>query len=285
MEQTFRYHRYVFVMAKKLPGVSLSLIGACWLPPLFLYLVVYREPYMPLIRLAFIISLTVVFMALLLAMVLNELCNTQYIVSDTGIIKKSPYKVKVVHFEGAGRFRYVKIPLFKGFGELSALQGGLRLPFLLDRLPQCISAIKQGLDATAAHNVYETGNINAFIAEARRYQAGIYRMQRNMGGLFQVALWNMIIGGFIAQVFWNALFRWVLCWSLISLVIPVAAYLITEALMQRMAARREDAAPEFIVDASPDDKADTFEVQAYRYAGAVTAAAYLVAGIVFKYLI
>ena len=95
----------------------------------------------------------------------------------------------------------------------------------------------------------------------------------------------MIIGGFIAQVFWNALFRWVLCWSLISLVIPVAAYLITEALMQRMAARREDAAPEFIVDASPDDKADTFEVQAYRYAGAVTAAAYLVAGIVFKYLI
>ena len=93
----------------------------------------------------------------------------------------------MVHFEGAGRFRYVKIPLFKGFGELSALQGGLRLPFLLDRLPQCISAIKQGLDATAAHNVYETGNINAFIAEARRYQAGIYRMQRNMGGLFQVA--------------------------------------------------------------------------------------------------
>ena len=285
MDKTFRYHRYLFVMARKLPGVSIGIIGACWLPPLFLYLAVYHEFYMPLVRLALVGSLTVTFASLLIAMVLNELCNTLFIVSETSLVKKSPYKVRVIHFERAVAFRFVNIPLLKGFGLLSVPETAIRLPFLIDRLPECIAAIKNRLDAHAKQGTYDTANLRTFSERAGRYGKSIYRMQRTLSPLFHIALWTMVGSGFVAQVFWNAAFPRILCWAFIGMVIPLLGYLAAEIALNRLSSAQQTQTPEFLVDQSNDPESTVAERRVYRITAALTTLAYVAAGIVFKELI
>jgi|GEM_PF-1693657 hypothetical protein len=286
MEKTFHYQSYIFAMAKNLPRISFGLILLCWIPPVLLYLAVFREFYMPLVRLSIVGSLTITFAALFLAMILNELCNTTYVVTDNSLIKKSPYKVKIVHFDRVIRFRYVKIPLLKGFGALMVSGGAIRLPFIIDRLPECIETIKQRLDAQAKEDLYDPLNLHAFQTKALAHEESVRRVLGALATLSKISIGFAIEGAFVAQVFWNAPLRWALCWALTGLIFPCAGYIIAEAWLNRKTVRAIETLGRASLHNDDNDDAQLIDASnTYWTIGTVTVIVYIAAGIVFKNII
>jgi len=286
VERTFRHHSYLFAMAKKLPRVSFGIIFLCWLPPLVWYLAVYREFSLPIIRLSIVSSLTVTFIALLAAMVLHELCNTVYTVSESSFIKKSPYKIKIAHFDRVIRFRFVRIPFFNGYGAIVVPGGVIRLPFIIDHLAECVEAIKQRLDMQERAGLYDEKNLLAFQKKALVHEKSVRRIQKAAGPLFQTAISWMAGGAFIAQAFWDLPLRWIVCWGIMGIVFPTAGFLVAEGLLYRKTARSiaaHDRASLPIHDGENDAAIDASKT--YWTIGAITAFVYLVAGIVFKKII
>jgi hypothetical protein len=286
MEKTFRIRPIYFSLAKKLPRVSLGIIVLCWLPPILIYLALYREIYMPLIRLSIIASLTVTFISLLSAMILHELCNTVYIVSDISLIKKSPYKVKTLHFDRVIGFRYVHAFLFVRYGAIKVSGGILHVPFTIDQLPECIEAIKLRLDAQATKGLYDPRNIDTFQKMAQLHEMNLHRLQTSMAMLFPIIFGCMVEGAFVAQVFWNLPFLPVLFWSLAGIIFPLVGYSLAEVLLNLKTLRAIET-PWHDVSTLQNGYNDHLTIdtsKTYRTIGAIFVFTYIIAGIVFKNL-
>jgi hypothetical protein len=273
--ETIYYHHSCFnVIGKRIPTVAAVFIFLCWLPTILVYLFVYREPYAPLIRLSLNGSMMVVFIALLLAMLNRELLNTLYVVNDDGVIKKTPYKIKMAHFGAIRRFRYVRFPFVNGFGKIEYQGGAIRLPFIIEKLPECITDIEKRLEARGNQSIFDAENIAAFKQKAMINERIILQMSRAIPAIFRTALGFMLGSWLVAQNLWRLPLRWVIFWALCGFIFPLSGFVlahweITRNLERGM--RKHDFTFQSID-----------ELRTYYLFGLGTFLAYLAAGIILK---
>jgi hypothetical protein len=219
-------------------------------------------------------------------MVLHEICGTTYTISDTAIVKKSPYKTALIHFENVTHFLYVRLPLINGYGLIKVKSGSIRLPFIIDRLDKCIEDVRQRLSACGKQDVYDHSDIEKYTFKAAINGVSVRRMERTVPVLFQIVIGSIAGSAFIAQFFWEMALKWVLSWSFSGVVFPVMGYLIAEMILNRFTIRKAMRdRTSFTSIPSADVAGAIDESKIYRWVGAITAIAYAAAGIVFKKLI
>jgi hypothetical protein len=283
METVYKPHRYLFTLGKSIPPVTIGCSVLCWLPTLFIEVFLFHHLYMPLLRLSLVANLTVFFLALFFSMILHEVCGTTYSISETTIVKKSPYKTALIHFENVTRFLYVRLPLVKGYGLIKVPSGSLRLPFTIGRLDACIEEIRQRLEACGKQGAYDHRNLEEYKFKAVINEMSVERMQRTIPMLFQIIIGGMAESAFIAQFFWEMSLKWVLSWTFSGVVFPVMGYLIAEMILNHRTIRRARHHSASLVP-DPKSTSDSIidESKIYWLVGLVTAMVYTVAGLIFK---
>ena len=226
METIYYHHSYFKIIGKKTPAIAAVFIFLCWLPTLYVYMFVYSELYLPLIRLSLNGSMMVVFLALLSAMLNRELQKTIYAVNDDGIIKKTPYKIRFARYGEITRFRHVRFPLIKGYGKIEYSGKAIRLPFIIEKLPECIGDIEKHLDLNGKQSVYDADKIRTFKQKALISEHAIHEISRAFPVLSRIAF-ALIIGGWLtAQNIWHLPFRWVMFWALCGYIFPFSGFIL-----------------------------------------------------------
>ena len=276
METIYYHYSYFNTIGKKIPAFTAVLIFLCWLPTLCVYVFVYRDLYPPLIRLSLNGSMMVVFFALLSALLNRELQKTVYAVNDDGVVKKTPYKIRFAPFSGMTRFRHVRVPLINGYGKIEYSGGTIRLPFIIEKLPECIGDIEKRLEAHGKQDVFDVENIMTFKQKAMISELTMHRISRAFPALSRIALGFMAGGWITAQNLWHLQLRWVILWALCGYIFPFSGFVfarwhIARGLERRMN-KRDLSLPS--ID----------EVKAYYLFGLGTFLAYLAAGIVLRML-
>jgi hypothetical protein len=285
MEKTFYHHWYFFALAKRLPHTTFGLVLICWLPMLFLFLSGYHGIFPPLFRLTIVCTLTIIFIALLAAMILNELCNTAFLLTDNSIIKKMPYKTLVIHFDHIIKFRYIKIPVLKGYGKISVKGGGLRLPFIIDNLPECIDSIRHQIDAFGNSGVYDEKNLMDFQLKATVHEISVQRLKKTANTLSQIIFGSIVGSAIISRIFWDIDLRGILCWSLFGIFFPIMGYIISGILLYRKTVNLQKQSSTPLAINYDDCFIAIGESKIYRITGSITGLVYAITGIVFKNLI
>ena len=276
METTYYYHSYFKTIARKLPVFTITLIVLCWMPTLWVYLAIYHNFYLPLIRLSLNGSIMVVFATLLIRMILRELNKTVYIITDDAIIKKTPYKIKTAYFDQITRFRYVRF-FFKGFGKIDFLGGSIQLPFIIQDLSRCIVDIEGRLSLRGKRHVYDNDEVRLFKQKAMVSDAVIARASISFPTVSRISFWLMFASGLIARYYWGLSLRWVFFWSLCGFVFPYAGFL---ASLTHVARKLERG-----MDKSTFSLAIINETHLYRLYGLMTLMLYFFAGVLFKKLV
>ncbi len=276
METVYYHYSYFTSIGKKIPAIAAIFIFLCWLPALFVYLFVYREFYAPLVRLSLNGSMMVVFFALLTSMINRELLKTVYVVNDDGVIKKTQYKIRIAQFSAITRFRHVKFPLINGYGAIEYSGGTIRLPFIIEKLPECIGDIQNRLEARGKQHVYDAENIRIFKRKALISELTMQRTSRAFPALSRIALGFMAIGWLVAQNLWRLQFRWVIAWTVCGFIFPFSGFVCARWHIARSLERgmtgRDLTLPS--ID----------EPKAYYLFGLGTFLAYLIAGIALRML-
>ena len=286
MDNVYKPHRYLFGLAKKIPPATIIASILCWLPTVIINMLLLHHMYMPLVRLSLAANVTVFFIALFFSMVLHEICGTTYSLSERTIVKKSPYKTSLIHFENVTQFLYIRLPLVKGYGLVRVPTGSIRLPFLIDNLEKCIEDIRQRLAVCGKQDVYDPGNLAEYTFKAVINGVSVRRMERTIPVLFQIVIGGIAESAFIAQFFWGMSLKWVLSWTFSGIVFPVMGYLMAGMILNRFTIRKamhNRTSPLSITPAEGVNATD--ESKIYWLVGLITALAYIITGIVFKKII
>jgi hypothetical protein len=160
------------------------------------------------------------------ALLNRELQKTVYAVNDDGVIKKTPYKIRFAPFSGMTRFRHVRVPLINGYGKIEYSGGTIRLPFIIEKLPECIGDIEKHLEAQGKRHVYDAENIFSF---KRKAVLGEYTIRRIYGAfpmLSRISLGVMVGGWLTAQNLWHLPLRWVIFWTLCGYIFPFSGFIL-----------------------------------------------------------
>jgi hypothetical protein len=285
METVYKPYHYLFALGKSLPRFTVGCSILCWLPTILIEALFFEHFYMPLFRLSLVANLTVLFIALFFSMVLHEVCGTTYTVKDKTFVKKSPYKTSLIHFENVVYFRYIRIPLFGGFGLIRVPSGSITLPFIIDGLDACIEDIRQRLVACGKQDAFDDRRIERYKLKAVINGVGVGRMEKTIPKLFKIMLGTIIGSAFIARVFWEIPLQWVIFWSFSGIVFPGIGYVLSEMIINHILFRKALRGRTSIV---PAPSAGFFHAvdasRIYWLIGAITAIAYAIAGIVVKNL-
>jgi hypothetical protein len=284
METVYKPHRYLFAIAKGIPVTTFVGSLLCWVPSLIITLMFFHRLYMPLVRLSLVANLTVFFIALFFSMILHEVCGTTYSISETAIIKKSPYKTALIHFENVIRFGYFQVPLLGGFGFIKVPSGSIMLPFIIERLDACVEDIRQHLSACGKQDAYDAHNIENYKFRAVVNEMSIRRMERTIPALIRIIIGAVAASVLIAHVFWELSFRWILSWTFAGIVFPIIGYLAAEMMLKHIGLRREmQERPSPLPNTPASERAGANdESKIYWSVGAITAVVYAVAGILLK---
>jgi hypothetical protein len=285
VETIYKPYRYLFALGKNLPRFTVGCSILCWLPTILIEAFFFEHFYMPLFRLSLVANLTVLFIALFFSMVLHEICGTTYTIKEKTFVKKSPYKTSLIHFENVVYFRYIRIPLFGGFGIIHVPTGSITLPFIIDGLDACIEEIRQRLVACGKQDTYDDRRIERYKLKAVMSGVGVRRMERTIPKFFKIMLWTVVGSAFIAKVFWEIPLQWVIFWSFSGIVFPGIGYVMAEMIINRILFRKALRDRTSIVPSPSADFIHTVdESRIYWLVGAITAIVYAIAGIVVNNL-
>jgi hypothetical protein len=281
VETIYKPYRYLFAIGRNLPRVTFGCMFLCWMPSLILYAFFYHHPYIPLIKLAFFFNLIILFMALLLSMIIHEVCGTTIIVSELSITKKSPYKTALIYFQNITQFRFVRIPLAKGYGLLRVPSGAVRLPFIFNHMDKCIDEIRSRLAAHEKGKVFDDRNIREFTVRARIDENAVGRMEQAIPFLFQAVIGSMTFSVLVAHFFWEPpmklTFFWTffgpIIWAIIGAIFPIFGFAIAEIFMQTRTTS---------LIMRNDDRELIDKLKIYPVAAIITGMAYFFSGIIFK---
>jgi hypothetical protein len=266
MEKIFRNKSYFFSAADRLPAIAVVIAALCWLPTALLLLMGYSGVYQPFLRLSIASTLTVIFFSLLAAIILNDLCNTFYIITDSSITIKRPYRTAVMHFDNIINFRYAEIPVIKGFGVITVKGVSVRLPFFINDLPEFIETLRLRLDAYG-NGKYDEKNISHFLSVAVSAERNRSRISMMCGPFYRIVMYEVFAGIIVSRVFWDMYIIPALIWTGMSLVFPVAGFAVSEIVIRAVSVR---------TTASVDTE------QIYRITIVFAVAGYFIAGILFK---
>lgn len=233
----YYHHSYFTTIAKKLPAIAATLIGICWLPPLIVYVFVYHDLYVPLVRISINGSVMIALIAILTAMLNKEIRKTFYVVNEDGVIKKTPYSIRFARFGAIARFRHVRLPLVNGYGKIEYEGGVIRLPFIIEHLPQCISDIEKHLEKQGKQGVFEADNIFTFKQKALISEQIIRQITRAFARLLRTSLACMAGSWIIAQNIWNLPLRWVVFWSLCGFCFTFLGFICAQVYIARVLER------------------------------------------------
>jgi hypothetical protein len=276
METIYYHHSYFKTIGKKIPAAAAVFIFLCWLPTLCVYVFVYRDLYLPLVKLSLNGSMMVVFIALLLSMLNRELQKTFYVVNDDGVIKKNPYKIRFAQFSSITRFRHVRFPFVSGYGKIEYDGGTIRLPFIIEHLPRCITDIEQRLDAHGKPKVYDAENIRTFKQKALISEQIIHQISRAFPWLLRISLGFMAGGWLIAQNLWRLPLRWVIFWTMCGFLFTFSGFMLAQWHIARDLERRMNKQDLSLPSID--------ESKTYYLFGLGTFLAYLAAGILLRCL-
>jgi hypothetical protein len=205
------------------------------------------------------------------------LVKTVYVINDDGVIKKTPYKIKMAHFQKMIRFYYVGFPFAKGFGKIAYTEGTLCLPFIIQNLSQCIADIENHLMLSGKQDVYDNENIRRFKRKALISDTIIAQAFLSVPQVLRISLWLAVAGGFVARYYWNFPFQWVMVWCVIGYIFPVAGFLSSQWFM---AYRMEHTMKTTDLTVPRLDEFGT-----YRVFGLAMLLLYLLVGIILKQLV
>jgi hypothetical protein len=271
MERVFTYQRhlryadsvvYVFL------GVVLPL---CWAVPSILYNANYITLRSPT-RLSIFLSFTLLLFGALLLMVGRELKHTIFVVTEDGLVVKSPTRIRTMPFSAIDHFRYRRPPLLPWYGELRSGRYVVYLPLVIRDLSRLVKLIRERLEAVGNDDVFDIVEIDEFELRSRVNDLAEERTYRALPILVTVSIYALAVSYLVASRIWGLSAVLALAWGLWGVVTPSLCYLIANAAISRRTLRRLRGGSSGTPEAAPQ----------YVFWGAVFALLYLALGIAYR---
>jgi len=246
-----------------------TLVLLCWLVPVMLYFE-SEMSIAPFLRLSLSLSFTFVLTAMLCRIINNEIAGTKFAIDDGQLIRKSPTRVQVISFADVKHFRIVRVPFAGTHALVKTADAAIRIPLIIERLPDLIGQIRVELLALDKESTFEDRSIDAFIRRATVSQASSARLAQSFPKIMKLAELAAIVGFVAARFFWYFPMSWALGWALISLIIPFCGAIFGDTMLSRQGRRNIEATGSI---------GDLDEKGAFLRAGAAFLGLYLMLGI------
>jgi len=195
--------------------------------PTILYIFLYGEPYGPALKAASYLTGTSVMALVLLFLVRREIRGSQVVLTDEGIIRKSPYKVITVGYEAFTSVTYKKVPGIRGYLRIGAEGGTLRIPLLMENASGLIGDLVRVLD-NVNNRCMKPADADRLRIEARRADEAHGRARKATGPLACALLTTVFFNLYVSVYHWDLMMSSVIAWGLIGFFFPLFAFYLAE---------------------------------------------------------
>ncbi len=274
MERIFRYQPHFRQPDGIVASVFALLLLATWSIPLVVWLAP-NMPLNPIFNLAVWLSVTIILIALFATILNRDIRETVFVVSDRRLARATPRGALALSFADVIEYSYRRLPFVKGWAVVRTRAVLIRLPLLIENLPECAALIRNRLLACGNLAAFDNRQIERFIQEARISDAAGKRVARSLRPLVALSIALMLFSGLVAVRLWRMPALLSVAWMVCGMSFPLAGFFISEMLIRRQMRKRMIQAPD--TPTAPDTRGIRFA------AGLITALAYLLCGIVFQH--
>jgi hypothetical protein len=190
------------------------------------------------LRLSLDATLAFSFLLLIRLYLGHEMRRIEYAITDTALLKKSPYKLQTLYYDQILRLRFVTIPLLGRFLSVRFAHGTVRIPF---RVFNCTDLVDRIAEMTAKQGAGDPGNELA----VKRFKKALYLWEesdcrlRRLAPVFPAVVLCTMCAGVLSSFFiWDLPLYAVFVWSLFGLLMNSLWVVATEPLLHFSLARR-----------------------------------------------
>jgi hypothetical protein len=227
----------------------------CWLCTLYAGHYAPRTVFAGFIWVSLYVSLTFLFLMIVRLIIARDMIRTEWVVTDTSIIRKSPARIVTVDFCRLVRFRFLHVPMLLSVGSIRHEAGTMFISFYMENLPGFIADVRAGIDQSASPSVYDASNLEEYSRIARYAELRNGRLKRYMPSLLSSLILSLSVSIVTALYLWHFPLVLTFLWTVIVLCLFLSAVLIAEAVL--FVASRGTALP----------KSPACEFQVYLLAG------------------
>jgi len=202
--------------------ISLLLL-LCWFPlgMSFLY---YGIISPPVLRAIMYLHLTSVLAFIFLLKLKNDIRKTKIVVDEDRISKKSVYSVQIAHFNEISSIRIKRFLGLVTSVVLSYPNGSLRIPLFISGIDALLHDIHLGVSKHGKSEIIGEKKC-ARLSEKARVHETIKKMSMPFFGPLSGSIIVLMSGSvFVAHVYWNVSFLFVLIWGIIGFMTPLIAH-------------------------------------------------------------
>jgi hypothetical protein len=234
-----------------------------WTPTL-LSLLLYDFLYGPALRASLFLTATLIMGGLLYLIVKKELRSVEFIITDMGIIKRTPYKIKMIAYKDITGVRRYRIPLVRGCAAITSGKQVVLLPCPILHFQSLLGSLQKELVQRQCPS-FTPEQVESLEREAEHFRAAQERIKHALPFVTGWILLTPVFSLFTAVACWKMELVPSIAWAVSSLLFPVMGYFAAERQFEYNAGKHEN----FI----------------YHKAGLVTFLAYCICGIAFKHLL
>jgi hypothetical protein len=232
-----------------------GLLVICWLCTLFAGNHAPRTVFAGFLWLSLYVTLTFLFLMIVRLIIARDMIRTEWVVTDTSIVRKSPARIVTVGFHRIIRFRFLHVPMLLSVGSIRHEAGAMFISFYMDNLAGFIADVRAGIDQSASPSVYDASNLEEYSRVARYMELRNDRLKRYMPSLLSSLVLSLCVSFVTALYLWHFPLVLTFLWTMIVLCLFLSAVLIAEAAL--FVAARGASHP----------KSPACEVQVYLLAG------------------
>jgi hypothetical protein len=268
-ERVFYYQRHLRQSDLTIGLFFAALIIAVGLIPMLLPRL-YLSSFAVMTRLSITASVTVLLVAILFIQLNRQFRQTCFIVTDEKIIKRSPWGTMEIFFEHVDRFYYKS----RLFGGIKTGRHTLRLPFIIDELPELIRLVQLRLTEQGNLDACNPREIKSFLLDATVSHLSTLRTFGALSALSDFTAFLLFFNGFIAYYFWHLPVLFIFGWMSFGAIFPLMGYLAVDFTISKKVRAEITKDPEILPD--PPSRAT------YLRMGLILGLLYLASGIFYR---
>lgn len=232
MQKKYHFHPALFLVQDTTFTLAYITVFTFWLIPVLLKgeLQYYR---MNFVHIALTVSFVVFVGLYILKRLFFRIKNTCYIITENAIIKRSTKKQTTINFSSITNLMFKRNFLRMRYFSVKSKEKEIKIPLIVNHCNKIIHFITENLNNTDTNQIYSESNIEnginyAFVDE--------YNLNQSTHFLTPIIFWASLfmIFGFASGLYlWNVHVVIAAMWSVISIIFPLIAFVITYMIEMR----------------------------------------------------
>jgi hypothetical protein len=221
---SFRYQRHLRLKESSIWAFFGVFIVIGCMAPLLLQNFYFSSFFIP-VRLSIFLCCTILLTAFFFIQLSREVKGTRYTVEKEMIVRTSSWSTLGIYYANIRQFRYRRIIFRQGMGSIRTNSLTMRLPFVIENLPELVGQIEQRLIESNNTLCFEPEEIATFKHDATINELSTRRMLGHMRVIVGLILGLMLFNEFTALVIWQLPFLLTIGWMSFGVIFPLVGYL------------------------------------------------------------